>query len=86
MASGQDGEEQPIHAGQAVIWSPGEHHESEADDGGVGRSYLGKVATAVWRLEQRRSYRLERWQLAIARPYSRLFKCSLWSLSSLSAS
>jgi quercetin dioxygenase-like cupin family protein len=31
--SGQDGEEQRIHAGQAVMWSPGEHHESKSDDG-----------------------------------------------------
>src|SRR5215469_4497272 len=30
---GQDGQLQPIRAGQTVIWSPGEYHESGSDDG-----------------------------------------------------
>ncbi len=31
--SASDGVRQPIHAGQAVQWSPGEEHESGSDDG-----------------------------------------------------
>lgn len=30
---GQDGQRLPIRAGQAVMWSPGEVHESGSDDG-----------------------------------------------------
>ena len=31
--SGGDGERQPIEAGEAVAWDPGEEHESGSDDG-----------------------------------------------------
>jgi quercetin dioxygenase-like cupin family protein len=31
--SGDDGERAPIHAGEAVLWEPGEEHESGADEG-----------------------------------------------------
>jgi hypothetical protein len=31
--SAADGVRQPIRAGQAVLWSPGEEHESGSDDG-----------------------------------------------------
>lgn len=30
---GQDGQPQPIRAGQTVMWSPSEHHESGSEDG-----------------------------------------------------
>jgi quercetin dioxygenase-like cupin family protein len=31
--SGADGEREPIRAGEAVLWEPGEEHESGSDDG-----------------------------------------------------
>jgi quercetin dioxygenase-like cupin family protein len=31
--SGADGEREPIRAGEAVLWQPGEEHESGSDDG-----------------------------------------------------
>ena len=31
--SGRDGERAPIHAGEAVLWEPGEEHESGSDEG-----------------------------------------------------
>jgi quercetin dioxygenase-like cupin family protein len=31
--SGSDGERKPIAAGQAVVWDPGEEHESGSDEG-----------------------------------------------------
>ena len=31
--SGADGERQEIRAGEAVLWEPGEEHESGSDDG-----------------------------------------------------
>jgi quercetin dioxygenase-like cupin family protein len=31
--SGRDGEQVPISAGEAVLWEPGEEHESGSDDG-----------------------------------------------------
>jgi quercetin dioxygenase-like cupin family protein len=32
-ASGSDGERVPIEAGEAVLWEPGEEHESGSDEG-----------------------------------------------------
>jgi quercetin dioxygenase-like cupin family protein len=31
--SGADGEREPIRAGEAVLWQPGEEHESGSDEG-----------------------------------------------------
>jgi quercetin dioxygenase-like cupin family protein len=31
--SGDDGERDPIQAGEAVVWEPGEEHESGSDEG-----------------------------------------------------
>jgi quercetin dioxygenase-like cupin family protein len=31
--SGEDGQRHPLRAGQAVLWHPGEHHESGSDTG-----------------------------------------------------
>ena len=31
--SGGDGEREPIEAGEAVLWEPGEEHESGSDEG-----------------------------------------------------
>jgi quercetin dioxygenase-like cupin family protein len=31
--SGADGEREPIRAGEAVLWRPGEEHESGSDEG-----------------------------------------------------
>lgn len=31
--AGQDGERRPLEPGQAIMWSPGEEHESGSDDG-----------------------------------------------------
>ena len=31
--SGEDGEREPIVAGDAVLWEPGEEHESGSEDG-----------------------------------------------------
>ena len=33
FVSGGDGIEEPIHAGEAVVWSAGEQHETRIDDG-----------------------------------------------------
>jgi quercetin dioxygenase-like cupin family protein len=31
--SGADGEREPIRAGEAVLWQPGEEHESGSEEG-----------------------------------------------------
>jgi hypothetical protein len=33
LVSGNDGVEQPIHAGEAAVWQQGEEHETRTDDG-----------------------------------------------------
>ena len=33
FVSGADGIEEPIHAGEAVVWAAGEQHETRSDDG-----------------------------------------------------